>query len=436
MQYLDVIQSGLDYIEANLKTTISAEELSLAAGFSVFHYYRLFQSITGMPVMQYILRRRLRWAIYEIAEGKTQIEAALAYGFDTSAGFYKAFRREFGCSPSSYLRQYNIRKPYRIDLLKEKYLMITKKRIQVMLKNWNMEDEQIQNVVYPSGAVSDNTFMVGENYYIKAYTLPGKAQNNVEILSALKNAGLSSGTWIPTGTGDCFASDGEFSFVLTQKLVGQPLSVDKLFQATDNSLAHYLGQIIGQLHLVLQSNDQILCNERNIFEEVRDQWLEPAKAVMNLSEDFCREYLTVFADLHQSLPVQIIHRDPNPNNILLKDGVLSGFIDFELSQRSIRLFDPCYAATGILVESGALDESDSGKAQKWLEIFQHIIRGYDDVIHLTESEKQALPYVVFSIQLICVGYFCSSEKFRELSESNIKILRWLLEHRKELEFED
>ena len=436
MQYLDVIQSGLDYIEANLKTTISAEELSLSAGFSVYHYYRLFQNITGMPVMQYVLRRRLLWAIYEIAEGKSQIEAALDYGFDTSAGFYKAFRREFGCSPSSYIKRYNIRKPFRIDLLKEKYLMITKKRIQEILKNWNMPDAQIQSVVYPSGAVSENTFMVGKNYYIKAYTLPGKAQNNAEILSALKDAGLSSGTWIPTRTGDTFVSDGEFSFLLTEKIDGQPLSVDKLFQSIDDSLAYYLGQIIGQLHLVLQKNDQILCNERNIFEEVRDQWLDPAKAAMNLSEDFCQEYLTVFADLHPSLPVQIIHRDPNPNNILLKDGILSGFIDFELSQRSIRLFDPCYAATGILVESGAFDEPDSEKQQKWFQIFQHIIHGYDDVIHLTESEKRALPYVVFSIQLSCVGYFCGEEKFGDLSKINIKILRWLLEHRKELEFEE
>lgn len=358
MQYLDVIQSGLDYIEENLKTAISAEELSLSA----------------------------------------------------------------------------IRKPFRIDLLKERYLMITKKRIQEILKNWDMQDAQIQKIVYPSGEISENTFLIGENHYIKAYVLPGKAQNNAEILSALKEAGLSSGTWIPTKTGDTFASDGEFSYLLMERLVGQPLSADRLFCAEDDSPAHYLGQIIGQLHLVLQKNDQIICNERNIFEEVRDQWLAPAKAAMNLSEEFCREYLTVFADLHQSLPVQIIHRDLNPNNILLKDGVLSGFIDFELSQRSIRLFDPCYAATGILVESGVLNGTDLEKQQKWIRIFQQIIHGYDEAVHLTEAEKQALPYVIFSIQLICVGYFCGEERFSDLSETNIKMLRWLLEHRKELEF--
>ena len=54
-----IIQQSLDYIEENLQTEITAAELAEMAGFSLFHYYRLFQQATGLPVMQYILRRRL-----------------------------------------------------------------------------------------------------------------------------------------------------------------------------------------------------------------------------------------------------------------------------------------------------------------------------------------------------------------------------------------
>ena len=53
------IQKSLDYIEENLQAEITAAELADMAGFSLFHYYRLFQQATGLPVMQYILRRRL-----------------------------------------------------------------------------------------------------------------------------------------------------------------------------------------------------------------------------------------------------------------------------------------------------------------------------------------------------------------------------------------
>ena len=59
MENRDIIQRSIDYIEQNLQTVITAEELANQAGFSLFHYYRLFQAEVGMTVTQYILRRRL-----------------------------------------------------------------------------------------------------------------------------------------------------------------------------------------------------------------------------------------------------------------------------------------------------------------------------------------------------------------------------------------
>ena len=94
----EIIQKSLDYIEENLKCEITARELCERAGFSLFHYYRLFHTAVGMPVMQYILRRKLLNAIYEISRGEKMIDVALAYGFETHAGFYKAFVRELGCT--------------------------------------------------------------------------------------------------------------------------------------------------------------------------------------------------------------------------------------------------------------------------------------------------------------------------------------------------
>ena len=85
MNQIELIQNCIDYIEENLKTEITAAELADRAGFSIFHFYRLFQAETGMPVMQYILKRRLLNAIYEIAQGRKKIDVAQEYGFDTYA---------------------------------------------------------------------------------------------------------------------------------------------------------------------------------------------------------------------------------------------------------------------------------------------------------------------------------------------------------------
>ena len=144
--YKEIIQDSIDYIEENIKCDISASELSEKAGFSLFHYYRLFQTAVGMPVMQYILRRRLLNAIYDIECGNKMIDVALLYGFETHAGFYKAFAREFGCTPAQYLKLHRVKKPYRINIVKKEHVLVTHKKATSILKKWGLENETISDI--------------------------------------------------------------------------------------------------------------------------------------------------------------------------------------------------------------------------------------------------------------------------------------------------
>lgn len=428
MRYLDLIQESIDYIEDNLKTDIAVEELSRKAGFSLFHYYRLFQQVVGLPVKQYIVWRRLLWVAYEMAQGKRQVDAALEYGFDTSAGLYKAFRRAFGCAPSEYVKRFRIQKPYRIHLLQGEFVMIAHNRISQVLKNWNVDGNTVENIVYQdSGEINPNVFLVDGRYILKLFGVPGTANCNAQILEALHRAGISDGAPVKTLDGNQVATDGELYYVLTNRIAGEAVSAEAVFSDETGETAQYLGAVIGLLHQVLRENDHIVCNERNIYEEVCSCWLEPAAKAMELPRQFLDDYRETFGKLHGSLPVQIIHRDPNPSNIIMREGKCAGFVDFDLSQRSIRLFDPCYAATALLVE--AFSRDPEGMLPKWKDVFRGIILGYDSVAHLTEAEKSALPYVVFSIQLICVGFFSTQEKYRELTKTNAAMLRWLMEHR-------
>lgn len=70
MQIPETIKSSLNYIEQNLKTDITAEDLARKANYSTFHYYRLFSSVMDSSVSSYILKRRLDYALSEIADGK------------------------------------------------------------------------------------------------------------------------------------------------------------------------------------------------------------------------------------------------------------------------------------------------------------------------------------------------------------------------------
>ena len=432
MQYADIIQESLDYIEDNLKTDITAAELADMAGFSVFHYSRLFAAAVGLPVKQYIVRRRLLWAAWEMARGAKQIDAALTYGFSTAAGFYKAFRREFGCSPSEFAKGFQARKPYRIHLTKEEQIMISNTKRREVLQFWDLPDAAIQTMVQTQdGNVRENTCYVGQDHVLKVFSSAAPARANADVLTAMEEAGLSCGAPVKTKAGEALFTDGELYFMLTKRIRGSELDPDSLFGTEGQTNARYLGRILGQLHTALAACPDLVCNERDIYREVCDCWLVSAAQHMGLGEAFCREYRS-FGPLHDALPVQIIHRDPNPSNILMENGRLAGFIDFDLTQRSIRLFDPCYASTAVLC--GLFQKGQTGKLDAWLGVFHEILRGYDETAHLTEEEKQAIPMVVLSIQLICVGWFSAYDKYHALAQTNMDMLRWLLEHREELVF--
>ena len=410
-----IIQQSLDYIEENLQTDITAAELAAQAGFSLFHYYRLFQQATGLPVMQYILRRRLLHGVYAMKQGENKTNAALGYGFDTYAGFYKAFCREFGSTPSAFLESCRAKRPYRIDITKEEHMTITHKKAAQILQNWNLGNKTVTDIYYEgTGNKNDSACYVGSAYVLKYTANVGKLKNNIEVSKALESVGLLSAAPIPTADGAEYIQDGEVYFYLTKRLPGQQM-VSHNFGKGDG---RFVGEIIGQLHLALERVEYCV-SEADLLATVRDWALPKAKAALMLSDAFCEEYLDTFASLYPRLPRQIIHRDPNPGNIFCADEQW-GFIDFELAERNARIYDPCYAATAVLSETFGHDNDH------WLEIYRDILCGYDSIAHLTESERKAIPYILLANQFVCVAWFSEQDKYAELFETNKQMTKWLI----------
>ena len=180
-----------------------------------------------------------------------------------------------------------------------------------------------------------------------------------------------------------------------------------------------MGEVIGPLHLALAKIEDCV-SEADLLSTVRDWALPKAKDALGLSEDFCRNYLTTFSGLYPQLPRQIIHRDPNPGNIICADDRW-GFIDFELAERNARIYDPCYAATAVLSET--FGENND----KWLDIYRDILWGYDSAARLTDTERRAVPYVILANQFVCVAWFAEQEQYLELFETNKRMTKWLLE---------
>lgn len=419
MDSIHIIQRSIDYIEDNLTAEISAEELASQAGFSLFHYYRLFQAAMGMSIMHYILRRRLLHGIYAIRCGMTKTDAAFLYGFDTYAGFYKAFLREFGCTPSNFLKTCRTKCPYRIDLQKEQYIMVTHKRVKQILSQWGLADVPIMDIYHDgTGARSENALAVGQDHILKFHVNLGKVKTHIELSRAISCAGLRAAVPVPALDGSEYIQDGEFYYFLTNRLKGEPLRASQFYDSEGLDMAHSLGGAIGRLHLVLM-DAQVPTEEADLLSTVKNWALPAASAALGLTPDFCRDFLTRFESLYPALPRQIIRRDPNPGNVIL-DEMQWGFLDFELSECNARIYDPCYAATAILSESFDLDHS------RWLKIFRSLMTGYDEIAKLTDEEREAIPYIVLSNQLVCVAWFSRQEKYKELLQTNVRMTQWLI----------
>ena len=147
---------------------------------------------------------------------------------------------------------------------------------------------------------------------------------------------------------------------------------------------------------------------------------------MGIADTIFDDYIENFGALYDKLPKQLIHRDPNPSNILFDNGEVSGFIDFDLSEINIRLWDVCYCATGILSEGS--DEA----YEKWLDILGGILYGYDMEGKLTSEEKQAVFYVICSIQMICIAFFESNDIYRELAKINRQMLKFIIDNKENI----
>jgi len=134
-------------------------------------------------------------------------------------------------------------------------------------------------------------------------------------------------------------------------------------------------------------------------------------------------YLNTFHLLYKKLPRQIIHMDLNPSNIMFKDERFQGFIDFDMAQINVRLYDLCYLLQDVF-------QDEPKKVQISYDIVNCIYESYNKINPLTQEEKQAISYmlvligVLESIWTFNHGDNKNSDK-QSLSDFHIKRTNWM-----------
>src|SRR5512143_582595 len=99
----ECIAEVMKYIREHIGEPLDRETLAAVAGFSIPHFHRVFTAQVGESAISYIRRLRLERAARKLRMGAVDItEVALAAGYETHAAFSKAFKQQFGLSPSEF----------------------------------------------------------------------------------------------------------------------------------------------------------------------------------------------------------------------------------------------------------------------------------------------------------------------------------------------
>ncbi|AQR94575.1 AraC family transcriptional regulator [Clostridium saccharoperbutylacetonicum] len=127
-EYIRRIHKVQDYIEHHLGEHLSIEELSKAAGFSKFHFSRIFQGILHESLAHYVNRLRMEKALFLLAyrEDKNMTDIAYELGYTDSAVFSRAFKNYYDNSPSEYRKEYS--KNCKASFLLSEYNKVTAKK--------------------------------------------------------------------------------------------------------------------------------------------------------------------------------------------------------------------------------------------------------------------------------------------------------------------
>lgn len=141
MNWMEIIQEAISYIEVNLKDGITIDDIAHHVCMSPFYFQKGFAMLCGFPVGEYIRKRRLSLAALDLLQSRQKIiDIALKYHYDSPDSFTKAFVRFHGVTPSTVRNNGGLMKsfaPLKVKILLEggstlEYKIIDKEEITVL----------------------------------------------------------------------------------------------------------------------------------------------------------------------------------------------------------------------------------------------------------------------------------------------------------------
>lgn len=102
MDLLSQLNAAMHYVEVHIDDDMALDDVSSVTSYSPYHFGRLFYYIAGMPLSEYIRKRKLSLAAEELqSSGVKVIDLAIKYGYDSADSFTRAFAKQHGVTPTA-----------------------------------------------------------------------------------------------------------------------------------------------------------------------------------------------------------------------------------------------------------------------------------------------------------------------------------------------
>lgn len=95
---IEILNRLVDQIEQRLAEDVDVDALACAMGTTGYHARRMFSSLAGMPVSEYVRRRRMTVAAADVVGHEDLLTIAVRYGYGSTEAFGRAFRAVHGTS--------------------------------------------------------------------------------------------------------------------------------------------------------------------------------------------------------------------------------------------------------------------------------------------------------------------------------------------------
>ena len=151
----------LKYVHDNIKKPLFVGNVAQEFGYSKWYFCNRFKLFTGKTFVEYVRHYRIQMAALDLLSGAKVLDVATSYGYEGASGFNKAFLKEYGCSPSEYLKQ-----------VKDSQLYYEKRRIsmfQLSDRCASLRDEAVNEKSYMKQYFAQRNvyFTIGESKALK-----------------------------------------------------------------------------------------------------------------------------------------------------------------------------------------------------------------------------------------------------------------------------